>query len=96
MTYAPDVVKRVWNAAETIGYGSFFPKSEGGMITDDHLPVNERAKIPCIDIIPYYPDCQASSFGPTWHTVSDDMRHIDKGTLQAVGQTIIQVLFSEP
>ena len=96
MTYAPDVVKRVWNAAETIGYGSFFPKSEGGMITDDHLPVNERAKIPCIDIIPYYPDCQASSFGPTWHTVSDDMQHIDKGTLQAVGQTIIQVLFSEP
>ena len=96
MTYAPDVVTRVWNAAETIGYGSFFPKSEGGMITDDHLPVNERAKIPCIDIIPYYPDCQASSFGPTWHTVSDDMQHIDKGTLQAVGQTIIQVLFSEP
>ena len=96
MTYAPDVVKRVWNAAETIGYGSFFPKSEGGMITDDHLPVNERAKIPCIDIIPYYPDCPSSSFGPTWHTVSDDMQHIDKGTLQAVGQTIIQVLFSEP
>ena len=96
MTYAPDVVKRVWNAAETIGYGSFFPKSEGGMITDDHLPVNERAKIPCIDIIPYYPDCPSSSFGPTWHTVSDDMQHIDKGTLQAVGQTVIQVLFSEP
>lgn len=96
MTYAPDIVKRVWNAAETIGYGSFFPKSEGGMITDDHLPVNEQAKIPCIDIIPYYPDCPSSSFGPTWHTVSDDMQHIDKGTLQAVGQTVIQVLFSEP
>jgi hypothetical protein len=96
MTYAPNIVKRVWNAAETIGYGSFFPKTEGGMITDDHLPVNEQAKIPCIDIIPYYPDCQASSFGPTWHTVNDNMQHIDKATLQAVGQTIVQVLFSEP
>ena len=55
----------------------------------------QKAKIPCIDIIPYYPDCEASSFGPTWHTVNDDMQHIDRNTLQAVGQTIIQVLFSE-
>ena len=61
----------------------------------DHLPVNRVAKIPCIDIIPYYPDCPQSSFGPTWHTVNDDMAHIDRNTLQAVGQTLIQVLWSE-
>ena len=30
-----------------------------------------------------------------WHTVNDDMQHIDRNTLQAVGQTLIQVLFSE-
>ena len=53
------------------------------------------AKIPTIDIIPYYPACEESSFGPTWHTVNDDMAHIDKNTLLAVGQTIIQVIFSE-
>ena len=93
--YAPEIVRKVWAAAETVGYGSYFPKEDGGGITDDHLPVNQDAKIPCIDIIPYYPDCTASSFGPTWHTVSDDMQHIDRNTLQAVGQTIIQVLFSE-
>jgi hypothetical protein len=92
---APDVVRKVWAAAETIGYGSLFPKEEGSGITDDHLPLNRVARIPCIDIIPYYPDCDASSFGPTWHTVNDDMKHIDRNTLQAVGQTIIQVLFSE-
>ena len=44
---------------------------------------------------PYYPDCQQSSFGPTWHTVNDDMAHLDKNTLKAVGQTIIQVLYTE-
>ncbi len=93
--YAPDIVKRVWTAAELIGYGSIFPKDEGGMITDDHLPVNRIAKIPCIDIIPYYPDCEQSSFGPTWHTIIDDMDHLDKTTLQAVGQTLIQVIYSE-
>ena len=93
--YAPDVVKRVWRAAKVVGYESFFPKREGGGITDDHVPVNEKANIPTIDIIPYYPDCQQSSFGPTWHTVSDDMEHIDRNSLQAVGQTVVQVLFSE-
>ena len=65
------------------------------MITDDHLPVNQTARIPCIDIIPYYPDCPSSSFGPTWHTVSDDMAHLDKATLKAVGQTLVQVIYTE-
>ena len=48
-----------------------------------------------IDIIPYYPDCQQSSFGPTWHTVIDDMQHIDRNTLMGVGQVMVQVIFSE-
>ena len=95
LDYARHVVDKVWRAAQIVGFGSFFPMKEGGGITDDHVPVNMVAKIPCIDIIPYYPDCVQSSFGPTWHTVNDDMAHIDKNTLQAVGQTIIQVLFSE-
>jgi hypothetical protein len=91
--FADDVVRKVWAAARKAGYGSYFPNDEGNAITDDHLPVNQKAGIPCIDIIPYYPDCEQSSFGPTWHTVNDDTSHIDKNTLQAVGQTLIQVLF---
>ena len=93
--YASSVVDKVWNAAHVIGFGSMFPRQIGGGITDDHIPVNKVAKIPCIDVIPYYPDCEQSSFGPTWHTIHDDMDHIEKTTLQAVGQTIVQVLFSE-
>ena len=95
MRYAPHIVERVWNAAHAAGYSGYFPKNVGGGVTDDHLPVNEKAGIPTVDIIPHYPDCEASSFGPTWHTVSDDMDHIDKNTLKAVGQTVIQVLFTE-
>lgn len=93
--YAPDIVDKVWAAAGAIGFGSYFPQQQGGMITDDHVPVNEVAKIPTIDIIPYYPDCEQSSFGPTWHTVADNMDHIDKNTLKAVGQVVVQVLYSE-
>ena len=95
MQYASELVSKVWRTASQIGYGSYFPKKEGGMITDDHVPVNQKAGIACIDIIPYYPDCAQSSFGPTWHTVSDTMEHIDPNTLKAVGQTIVQVLYTE-
>ena len=95
MQYAPDIVKRVWAAAKTVGFGGYFIDQDGGYVTDDHIPVNEKAKIPTIDIIPYYPDCQTSSFGPTWHTVNDTMENIDKATLGAVGQTVVQVLYSE-
>ena len=93
--YAQGIVDKVWSAAKTIGYGSYFNDLEGGMINDDHLPINKNTKIPTIDIIPYYPDCSQSNFGPTWHTINDDMQHIDPNTLKAVGQTIIQVLYSE-
>ena len=95
MQYARNVVERVWQAANTAGYGSIFPYLDGGGVTDDHLPVNEKAGIPCIDIINYYPDCEQSSFGPTWHTVNDDMQHIDKNTLKAVGQGLVQLIYSE-
>ncbi|MGN1263890.1 MAG: M28 family peptidase [Prevotella sp.] len=93
--YAPAIVDKVWNAAEVAGFASYFPKSAGGFINDDHVPVNQTARIPTIDIIPYFPDCEASSFGPTWHTINDNMDHIDKAVLRAVGQTVIQVLFTE-
>ena len=94
MKYARNIVEKVWQAAQAAGYGSYFPAEECGGVTDDHLPLNEKADIPCIDIINHYPDCEQSSFGPTWHTISDDMQHIDKNTLQAVGQTLIQLIFS--
>ena len=93
--FAPEIVKKVWRAARQVGYGSYFPKKDGGKITDDHLPVNQHTNIPTIDIIPYYPDCPQSSFGPTWHTMADDVEHIDPATLKAVGQTIVQTLWTE-
>ena len=52
--YASSIVDRVWRAAQVVGFGSMFPMQSGSYITDDHLPINTVAKIPCIDIIPYY------------------------------------------
>ena len=94
--HAPAIQQKIWKAAIDAGYGSsFFPQEDGGAVTDDHLPVIENAHIPCVDIIPYFPNCEQSSFGTTWHTVNDNMQNISKETLKAVGQTLVQTLYSE-
>lgn len=94
LRYAASIVDKVWSAARHAGFSSLFTNEVGGGITDDHIPVNE-AGIPTVDVIPFYPDCDQSSFGPTWHTVNDDMEHLDINTLKAVGQTLMQVIYSE-
>jgi Zn-dependent M28 family amino/carboxypeptidase len=88
--YAPHVVEKIWTKARELGYGNLFQNKEGSYITDDHLYVNEIARIPSIDIIDF-----ERSFVPQWHTVNDTMEYIDKGTLKAVGQTILETIYSE-
>ena len=95
LEHASTIVDKVWQAAAAAGYGSNLINKEMGYVTDDHVPVNEKAGIPCVDIINHYPDCRQSSFGPTWHTVSDDMQHIDRNTLRAVGQTLVQLIYTK-
>ena len=63
--YGRPVVEKVWKAAGKLGFGSFFPPINGGYVTDDHYYINTMARIPAIDIIPYLPNCEQSSFGPT-------------------------------
>lgn len=95
MEYAPAVVKKVWKAAKKLGFDNYFIDENGGYVTDDHGPVNEIARIPCIDIINCDMSNELSSFGGFWHTVNDNMDVIDKNTLQAVGQTVLQVIYNE-
>lgn len=93
--FAKPVVDRVWNTAARLGYSSLFNPSEGGYITDDHYFINTIARIPAIDIVPYLPNCEQSTFGPTWHTVSDIIDNIDKHVLEAVGKTLLDVIYNE-
>ena len=93
--FARGVNKKVWKKANDAGYGRYFINETGGQITDDHLFINRLAGIPTIDIIPNDENCELSSFGPTWHTVNDNMDVIDKSTLKAVGQTVLEVIYNE-
>ena len=92
--YADTVVQMLWHLAGQIGYGSFFPIKDGGTVQDDHVPVNQIAGIPCIDIIPHF-EQGPSSFGPTWHTISDTVENIDPAVLKAVGQSVLQLLYND-
>ncbi len=90
--YAPSIVNKVWGIASESGYGQFFVDKPRGQITDDHAFVNAWAKIPMIDIIEYTP---GSGFGAYHHTHSDNMKIIDKILLNAVGQTVLNVVYNE-
>jgi hypothetical protein len=90
--YAPNVQKNVYEAAQRAGYSSYFPPVDGGGITDDHKYVNEIIHIPTIDLINIVPNSQ-EPFKPHWHTHDDNMSIIDKATLKAVGQTLLQVIY---
>lgn len=94
MKYAQPIVTRIWDAATYADAADYFPNSNGVYVTDDHIPMNEVAHIPTIDIIPFYTGGD-SSFGPTWHTTSDTVDNIDPEVLRAVGQTLIQFLSEE-
>lgn len=95
MTYARDVTNQIWNVASKLGYNQFFIEQETGGITDDHSAVNEIAKIPMVDIIEYNTSHPDKVFGDYHHTHNDNMQLIDKQTLKAVGQTVMQVIFQE-
>ena len=94
MQYASSVLTKVWNMANQIGYSDYFLFRDGGQITDDHYYINTIANIPCIDIIQNDPSTH-SGFGSYWHTHQDNMSVIDANTLKAVGQTLLQVIYSE-
>ncbi len=95
MMYAPTKVKKVWDMAEKLGYEKHFPREKGGYITDDHYYVNTIIDIPTINIIHLNPESINGSFFPHWHTLNDNLDHIDKNTLGIVGEVVLSVVFHE-
>jgi hypothetical protein len=93
MTYAPNLVNRVWGHAQSLGYAHHFLSEPMGAITDDHLYINTLAGIPTIDIIHY--KLNNGGFADYWHTHLDNMQSVDKQTLKAVGKTVLYTIYEE-
>lgn len=90
--YASNIVNKVWRNGHQLGYSDFFQMRESHPITDDHIPVNEVANIPMINIIDYSPDY---GFGHYHHTHLDNMDIIDRHTLKVVGETVLFTVYQE-
>ena len=76
-----------------LGYGKYFINAAGGAITDDHQYVISGRNIPSIDIINYDPESK-TGFASYWHTQKDNMENIDRETLKAAGQTVLEVIYN--
>ena len=82
-SFAPEVVKRVWQAAERLGYGATFIHGVRHTLTDDHLPL-QLAGIHAIDLIDF-------DYAP-WHTLSDTPDKLSAESLAIVGNVMIALV----
>jgi len=79
----------LFKAAAEAGYRKYFDYFSSEML-DDHIPF-KKLGIPVIDIIDF-------EFGPGnsfWHTSEDKLSNTSAESLKIVGQTVLELLFSE-
>ena len=79
---APWLTDIIWNAAQNLKLGAFFPQSSTG-IEDDHLPF-VAAGVPSVDII----DLDYAA----WHTAADTLDAVGARSLQVVGDVLLAAL----
>jgi Zn-dependent M28 family amino/carboxypeptidase len=83
------VVRKVWDAAERLGYGQYFPRSVGGRVIDDHVMLIE-AGLPTANLIDFV-------YGPNnryWHTPEDTPDNVSATTLGMVGEVVAELIYS--
>ena len=80
---SPGLWRKLRAAAKRVGAGRVFPNFVSGAVSDDHIPFLE-AGVPSIDLI---------DFGfPCWHRLCDDMSAVSERSVNAVGETIYELL----
>lgn len=87
--FAMPVVRKVWRAAERLGYEEFFPSAVGQDLTDDHVPLIE-AGLPTANVIDF-------TYGPGnayWHTQHDVPGAVSAETLGMVGEVVTELVYS--
>jgi glutaminyl-peptide cyclotransferase len=78
----PALWAKLRGAARTVGAIRFFPDETGATIVDDHTPFL-RAGVPAVDLIDWsYPG----------HDLSDQLDRLSRGSLDAVGETVVELI----
>ncbi|MDG2220620.1 MAG: M28 family peptidase [Rubripirellula sp.] len=94
LDFAPTVAREVWKTADRLGVRAFVPRRRH-RIEDDHIPLNEIASIPTIDIIDFdypRPGIGAPSY---WHTEQDAPKNCSGESLAAVVWVVHQWLLQQ-
>lgn len=91
--------ENIWRIAGELGYGNmFFMEPISDEIIDDYKYAMEGG-VKMVEIIDrrlqFYDGRNYFPFFPYWHTHKDDMNCIDRSTLKAVGQTLMEVIARE-
>jgi hypothetical protein len=94
MQHAPEQMRYVWAVAHRLGHRKYFRFNLTRGVLHDHFFINTLTDIPCLSIIDH-DNSSATGFGRYWHTRQDDITTIDRTTLKAVGQTLVQVVYNE-
>jgi len=82
------LVKEIWSTAQRLGVKEFIPRIKY-LVRDDHLPLNQIANIPVIDLIDFeYPDPS----NRYWHTTADSPENCSAESLGKVGLVILEWL----
>ncbi len=90
--YAAGIMNKMWTVADAIGYGSIFVNSETDPILDDHYYVNRLAGVPMIDVVQ---NSRGVSFFKHWHTMGDNMEHVDRNSLKVIGEVLLKMLYGD-
>jgi glutaminyl-peptide cyclotransferase len=92
LSFAPDLVDKIWNLAQRMGYGNYFVNDHSSAITDDHLYINKLAGIQMVDMINRPTN---EKFPAHHHTTQDVLSVIDADALKATGQVVLAVIYRE-
>ena len=90
LRFAPELVRDVWRSADALRIREFLPRPRHE-IRDDHLPLNEIADVPTIDILDFdYP--RIGGREAYWHTREDTPDKCSAASLEKVGRVVLHWL----
>ena len=90
LEYHPKLVRHLWDRAKEMGLDAFIGRVDYA-IYDDHIPLNEIAGIPSIDIIDFkYPN----SYANFWHTLNDIPENCSEESLGQVGDLMVDYIYN--
>ncbi|GAA4473416.1 M28 family peptidase [Novipirellula rosea] len=94
LKYARSLARSVWDMASRLGVRAFISRPRH-TLEDDHLPLNEIARIPTIDIIDF--DYPRPGYGVKsyWHTENDVPENCSGESLAAVVWVVHQWLLAQ-